>query len=59
MNKITKTLLSILTIALILGLAFYPKIKKTFFAAETKEKGKEKGEKERKRVEKGRGKEEG
>ena len=43
MNKITKTLLSVLTIALILGLAFYPKIKKTFFSAETKEKGKEKG----------------
>ena len=42
MNKITKTLLSVLTIALILGLAFYPKIKKTFFAEETKEKGKEK-----------------
>jgi membrane fusion protein (multidrug efflux system) len=43
MNKITKTILSVLTIALILGLAFYPKIKKTFFATETKEKGKEKG----------------
>jgi hypothetical protein len=42
MNKITKTLLSILTIAFIVGLAFYPKIKKTFFSAETKEKGKEK-----------------
>jgi membrane fusion protein (multidrug efflux system) len=43
MNKTTKTFLSLLAIALILGLAFYPKIKKTFFSAETKEKGKEKG----------------
>ena len=43
MNKITKTFLSILSIAIILGLAFYPKIKSTFFSKETKGKGKEKG----------------
>ncbi len=43
MNKFTKTLVSLIIISLILGLAFYPKIKKTFFATEKTEKGKEKG----------------
>ncbi|CAM3882168.1 efflux RND transporter periplasmic adaptor subunit [Aquirufa aurantiipilula] len=41
MNKITKTIVSLLVIVLILGIAFYPKVKKTFFA-EKKAEGKEK-----------------
>ena len=44
MNKFTKTIISLIAIILILGLAFYPKIKKTFSASESKDnmKGKEK-----------------
>jgi len=44
MNKFTKTIISFTAIILILGLAFYPKIKKTFSASESKDnmKGKEK-----------------
>ena len=45
MNKLTKILISLLVISLVLGLAFYPKIKKSFFASEKdeKSKGKDKG----------------
>lgn len=45
MNKITKTLISLIVISLVLGLAFYPKIKKSFSPSEKDEKakGKEKG----------------
>ena len=44
MNKFTKTITSLIAIILILGLAFYPKIKKTFSPSESKDnvKGKEK-----------------
>ena len=44
MNKFTKTIISLIATILIFGLAFYPKIKKTFSASESKDnmKGKEK-----------------
>ena len=43
MNKSTKTLVTILAILLIVGLAFYPKIKKLTAEPDKKEAGKDKG----------------
>lgn len=42
MNKVTKSILGVLILALVLGLAFYPKIKKTFNKEKTQEAKKDK-----------------
>jgi hypothetical protein len=37
MNKVTKSILGVLIVGLVLGLAFYPKIKKSFSKEKTEE----------------------